>query len=180
MPLVRFLVALACALVFAAGWVLQNGHRNAALDLCPWIMQFSSYCPAWLADRTLSEMVPWTLYGLSGFGLVFLIGQVLRGSLDQPPETALAEFIQRGRDLHERCRKEGDQAVLSDIKAWIAEVTQYLRHLGHRYVVAFGEFRDVQLFASQYDTAATLEIRQRIQRLMEFAQRFSNGEAESG
>jgi len=176
MPLVRFLVAVAGALSLACGLLLQTGHLNAALDLCPWLEEFSRRCPPWVPNRTLPEFVPWTLYGLALLAMLLVLAPLLRGSLDEPPETALAQFIQRGRDLHERCRKEGDQAVMPDIKAWIADVTHYLRHLGHRYVVSFGEFADLQLFASQYDTAATLELRQRIQRLSEFAQRFRSGE----
>jgi hypothetical protein len=175
---VRLLVALLCAVACASGLVLQNGHHNAALDLCPWVEQFSGRCPPWLINQTLSEAVPWGLYALAGGGLLFIFAPLLRSALDEPPATALAQFIQRGRDLHERCRKEGDQAVQPDIKAWVADVTQYLRHLGHRYVVSFGEYGSLQPFASQYDTAATLEIRQRIQRLSEFAQRFGGPDEE--
>ena len=176
MPLLRLLIALACALTLGSAVMLQTGHRNAALDLCPWVREFSPHCPPWLIDQTLPEMVPWTLYALVAIGILFVLAPLLRTSLDEPPESALARFIQRGRDLHERCRKEGEQAVLPDIKAWITDVTRYLRHLGHRYVVSFSDFRNLDLFASQYDTAATLEIRQRLQRLDEFAQRFRNGE----
>jgi len=176
MPLLRLLIALGCTLALASAVMLQAGHRNAALDLCPWVREFSPQCPPWLIDQTLPEVVPWALYALVAAGLLFVLAPLLRSSLDEPAETALARFIQRGRDLHERCRKEGDQAVLPDINRWIADVTRYLRHLGHRYVVSFSDFRNLEVFASQYDTAATLEIRQRLYRLDEFAQRFGSGE----
>ncbi len=177
MPLLRFLIALGCTLAVTSAVMLQTGHRNAALDLCPWVREFSSPCPPWMLDQTLPEMVPWMLYALAAVGALFVLAPLARSSLDEPPESALARFIQRGRDLHERCRKEGEQAVLPDIKDWIADVNRYLRHLGHRYVVSFSDFRNLELFASQYDTAATLEIRQRLHRLNEFAQRFRSGDA---
>jgi len=175
MALVRFLVALASALLVYSGWTLQNAPRDAAFDPCPWIRQFSTVCPAWLTDPDLPSLAPKFLYLFAGLGLLFVIWPLFSGVIDQPPSSALAMYIQRGRDLHERCRKEGDQAVSRDIEAWTNEVSKFLRRLGHRYVVAFGDFRGVELFASQYDTEATREIRQRIQRLTEFAQRFNDG-----
>ena len=60
----------------------------------------------------------------------------------------------------------------SDQADEIISIVSLLRRLGHRYVLAFGDFRNIQLFASQYDTAATIELRQRLQRLEEFLQRF--------
>jgi hypothetical protein len=126
------------------------------------------------------DFLPVVLYALAGLGLLVVIWPLFQGMLDQPPATMLANFIQQGRDLHERCRQEGDEAVMPAIEAWTQEVSKFLRHLGHKYVLAFGDFRGVELFASQYDTAATLEIRQRIQRLTEFEQRFRAGEIQAG
>jgi hypothetical protein len=124
----------------------------------------------------MPDFMPYVLYALAILGALFVAAPLVRGALDQPPEIMLANFIQRGRDLHERCRREGDDAVMPAIDAWTRDVSQFLRHLGHKYVVAFGDFRGVELFASQYDTSATLEIRQRLQRLTEFQQRFQRDE----
>jgi hypothetical protein len=175
MLLLRCLVALACVLLSLSGFMLHIGPRDAAFDVCPWIERFVSPCPPWLSERSIPEAAPWALYAIACLGLLFVIWPLLQATLDRPTENTLALFIQRGRDLHERCRKEGDRAVIADINAWTDEVSKFLRRLGHRYVVSFGDFAGIQLFASQYDTAATLAIRQRIQRLSEFLQRFSNG-----
>jgi hypothetical protein len=180
MLLLRCLVALACVLLSLSGYMLQIGPRDAAINACEWVARFSNTCPAWLADRPVPEAAPWVLYTIACFALLFVIWPLFQGAFSVPPENTLALFIQRGRDLHERCRKEGDQAVIADIGAWTDEVSKFLRRLGHRYVVSFGDFHGIQLFASQYDTAATLEIRQRIQRLSEFLQRFRAGETQSG
>jgi hypothetical protein len=180
MFVLRCLVALACALLCLSGFMLQIGPRDAVLDVCPWILQFASSCPAWLAARSIPPSTPLVLYALSSLGMLFVILPLFRGFLDQPPEATLELFIQRGRDLHERCRKEGDQAVMAEIGAWTEEVSRFLRRLGHRYVVAFGDFAGIQLFASQYDTAASMEIRQRLQRLSEFLQKFRSGGGEPG
>jgi hypothetical protein len=174
MPFLRFLLAVACAALVVSGLMLQNGPRDLYFDICPWLQQAAIDCPAWVAKRPVPEFMPWILYGLAVLGLLLVLWPLIHGALDQPPETMLAQFIQRGRDLHERCRREGDEAVLPAIDAWRREASQFLRHLGHKYVIAFGDFKGVELFASQYDTAATLEIRKRIQRLTEFAQRFRN------
>src|SRR5579862_1849509 len=171
MPFFRFLVALASAAFVVSGWTLQNGPHNLYIDLCPTLQRLSLDCPAWAAKQPVPEFMPMVLYALAGLGLLFVIWPLFQGMLDQPPETMLANFIQQGRDLHERCRQEGDERVRPAIEAWTREVSQFLRHLGHKYVVAFADFRGVELFASQYDTAATMEIRQRIQRLTEFEQR---------
>jgi hypothetical protein len=179
MSLLRFLIAVGCVLLSLSGWMLQQGPRDALIDLCPWIEPLAHTCPKWLSGIPLPDSLPWALYAIAGLGLLFMAWPLFSGSLAQAPEDTLAQFIQRGRDLHARCRKEGDQAVLPDIHAWTDEVSQFLRRLGHRYVIAFGDFGSVQLFASQYDTAASLEIRQRIQRLSEFLQRFRESEGQS-
>jgi hypothetical protein len=172
MPFLRFLLALACVSLIVSGLMLQNGPHDLVVDACPWLHAASLACPAWMSPQRIPDFAPFALYALAGLGILIVISPLLRGALDQPPEITLQQFIQRGRDLHERCRKEGDPLVQPDIDAWTAEVTAFLRRLGHRYVVAFGDFRDIQLFASQYDTAATIEIRQRLHRLNEFLQRF--------
>jgi hypothetical protein len=172
MPFLRFLLALACVSLIVSGLMLQNGPHDIVVDVCPRLHQLALACPGWMSPQRVPDFTPFALYALAGLGILIVISPLLRGALDQPPATALEQFIQRGRDLHERCRKEGDQLVQPDIDAWTAEVTAFLRRLGHRYVLAFGDFRDIQLFASQYDTAATIEIRQRLHRLNEFLQRF--------
>jgi hypothetical protein len=179
MPLLRCLVALGCALLSISAFMLQNGPRDAGVDVCPWVERLVAPCPPWLNIPSIPDSVPWALYAIAGLGLLFVIWPLFSAA-SPPAEDRLTLFIQRGRDLHERCRKEGDQAVLPDIHAWIAEVSRYLRSLGHRYVVAFGDFAGIQLFASQYDTEATLEIRQRIARLSEFLQRFRDGQHQAG
>ncbi len=171
MLVTRCLILLACALLTAAGVVLQIAPHDAVSGVCRWIERMSGSCPAWVSEQNIPPVTPWVCFAMACLGLLFVTTSLFRGMVVQPPEAALAQFIQRGRDLHERCRKEGDDAVIQDIHAWTDEVSRFLRRLGHRYLVLFGDFRDVQLFASQYDTAATLEIRQRIQRLSEFAQR---------
>jgi hypothetical protein len=175
MAFVRILIALASALLVYSGWMLQNGPRDVVFDPCPWVRQFSTACPSWLSAQPIPDAAPKVMYTIAGFALLFVIWPLFAGALDQPPAEMLAQFIQRGRDLHARCRKEGDQAVMPDVEAWTHEVSRFLRRLGHRYVVAFGDLRGIQLFASQYDTDATLELRQRIHRLTEFAQRFNDG-----
>jgi hypothetical protein len=175
MALLRCLVALACVLLSLSGYMLQIGPHDVSVDACDWVVQFAGSCPPWLSQQRIPEATPWVLYGLAFFGLLFVIWPLFRGSFADPPDSALELFIQRGRDLHERCRKEGDQAVIVDINAWTEEVSKFLRRLGHRYVVSFGDFNGIQLFASQYDTATTLELRQRIARLSEFLERFRNG-----
>ena len=178
MPFLRFLVALACVSLVVSGLMLHNGPHNVVIDACPWLQQLSLNCPAWLSPQPVPEFAPQVCFGMAGLGFLFVIWPLFRGALDQPPQILLQEFIQRGRDLHERARKEGDQAVQPDIDAWNREVSSLLRRLGHRYVLAFGDFRNIQLFASQYDTAATIELRQRLQRLEEFLQRFRQPETE--
>ncbi len=172
MPFLRFLLALACVALALSGWILQHGPQDLMFDPCLAVKALSLACPGWLTPRHVPDATPFVLYGLAALGLLFVIGPLFRGALDQPPEAMLERFIQQGRDLHERCRKEGDESVQPDIDAWNDEVTGFLRRLGHRYILAFGDLRDIQLFASQYDTAATIEIRQRLQRLNEFLQRF--------
>ena len=172
----RLLIVIGCALLALSAWTLQQSPPAAALDLCPWIGQIAHDCPAWASDLRLPEYAPWGLYLLAGIGFLSVIGPLLTGSTSRPPENMLAQFIQRGRDLHERCRKEGDEAVLADVHDWSDEVARFLRRLGHRYVIAFADLGGIQLFASQYDTVTTLEIRRRIQRLTEFAERLRAGE----
>ena len=179
MPFLRFLVAAACAALVLSGLLLQNGPHDLYFDVCPWLQLAAVDCPSWAAKQPVPDFMPWILYALAALGLLFVVWPLVSGILDQPPETMLAQFIQRGRDLHERCRREGDEAMKPAIDAWTREVSQFLRHLGHKYVIAFGDFKGVELFASQYDTAATMEIRQRIQRLTEFAQRFRADGAEA-
>jgi hypothetical protein len=180
MPFLRFLVALASAALVVSGWTLQNGPHNLYFDPCLYLQQLSIACPTWAARQPVPDFMPYVLYALAILGALFVAAPLVRGALDQPPESMLANFIQRGRDLHERCRREGDEAVMPAIDAWTRDVSQFLRHLGHKYVVAFGDFRGVELFASQYDTSATLEIRQRLQRLAEFQQRFQNDRSAAG
>ena len=180
MPFLRFLVALACAALLVSGWMLQNGPHDLYIDVCPLLQQAALPCPSWAAKQPVPDFMPLVLYGFASLGALFVIWPLVSGVLDQPPETMLADFIQRGRDLHERARREGDVAVMPALDAWTREVSQFLRHLGHKYVVAFSDFKGVELFASQYDTTATLEIRQRIQRLTEFAQRFRADGVEAG
>ena len=178
MPFLRFLVALACASLIVSGLMLHNGPHDVVIDACPWLQQLSVTCPAWLQPQPIPEFAPLLCFCVAGLGFLFVIWPLFGGVLDQPPQILLEQFIQRGRDLHERCRKEGDQAVQPDIDTWNREVSDVLRRLGHRYVLAFGEFRSIQLFPSQYDTATTIELRQRLQRLEEFMQRFRQPEAE--
>jgi hypothetical protein len=172
MPFLRFLVALACASLLVSGLMLHNGPHDVVIDACPWLRQVPLDCPAWLTPQPVPVFAPLVCFCLAGLGFLFVIWPLFGGALDQPPQVLLEQFIQRGRDLHERARNEGDQAVQPDIDAWNGEVSALLRRLGHRYVLAFGDFRNIQLFASQYDTAATIELRQRLQRLEEFLQRF--------
>jgi hypothetical protein len=179
MPLLRLLVLLACVSLSLSGYLLESGPADASVDACQWLAQWLSSCPAWLSVQRIPQAAPAVLYAIAALGLLFVVWPVFQGAFAPPPENTLALLIQRGRDLHERCRKEGEQAVAADINAWIDEVAGFLRRLGHRYVVSFGDFNGIQLFASQYDTAATLEIRQRIQRLNEFLQRFRNGDSQS-
>jgi hypothetical protein len=176
----RCFVVLACGLLTALGVVLQLAPRDAALTACRWLERLSGSCPSWVSEQNIPPAAPWVCFAMAGLGLLFLISSLLSGLFVQSPEATLAQFIQRGRDLHERCRKEGDQAVMPDIHAWSDEVSKFLRRLGHRYLVLFGDFAGIQLFASQYDTAATLELRQRIQRLSEFIQKFHAGGAYRG
>src|ERR1700677_4626428 len=114
MLLLRCLVALACVLLSLSGYMLQIGPRDAAINACEWVARFSNTCPAWLADRPVPEAAPWVLYTIACFALLFVIWPLFQGAFSVPPENTLALFIQRGRDLHERCRKEGDQAVIAD------------------------------------------------------------------
>ena len=172
MPFLRLLLALACVALIASAWTLQHGPQDVVVDPCIAIRVLSLSCPGWLTPLHVPVATPFVLYALAGLGLVVVIGPLLGGVLDQPPEAMLERFIQQGRDLHERCRKEGDEQVQPDIDAWNNEVKGFLRRLGHRYVLAFGDLRDIQLFASQYDTTTTVEIRRRLQRLNEFLQRF--------
>jgi hypothetical protein len=176
----RCLVVLACGLLTALGVLLQTAPGVAVLDACRYLQRLSGTCPPWVAEQNIPPAAPWVCYAMAGLGLLFVISSLMSAAFVQPPEATLAQFIQRGRDLHERCRKEGDQAVIPDIHAWTDEVSKFLRRLGHRYLVLFGDFGGIQLFASQYDTAATLEIRQRIQRLNEFIQRFHGGGGQYG
>jgi len=180
MPFLRFLVALACAALVVSGWMLQTGPHNLYMDVCPYLQQIPIDCPAWAARRPVPDFMPVILYGLAALGGLFVLWPLIDGVLDQPPETTLAQFIQRGRDLHERCRREGDEVVMPAIDAWTRDVSNFLRRLGHKYVVSFADFKGVELFASQYDTAATREIRQRLQRLTEFEERFRGESAETG
>jgi hypothetical protein len=180
MPFLRFLMALACAALVISGWMLQNGPHDLYIDVCPVLQQAAIPCPSWAARQPLPDFMPFALYGLAALGVLFVLWPLLSGVLDQPPAVMLAEFIQRGRDLHERARREGDEAVMPALDAWTREVSQFLRRLGHKYVLAFSDFKSVELFASQYDTPATLEIRQRIQRLSEFEQRFRGDGVEAG
>src|ERR1035441_6252516 len=106
MLLLRCLVALACVLLSLSGFMLQIGPRDAAFDVCPWIERFVSPCPPWLSERSIPEAAPWALYAIACLGLLFVILPLLQATLDRPTENTLALFIQRGRDLHERCRKE--------------------------------------------------------------------------
>ena len=176
MPFLRFLVALACVSLIVSGLTLHNGPHDVVIDACPSLQQLSLACPAWLTPEPMPDYAPQLCYALAGVGLLFVIWPLFSGALDQPPQILLEQLIQRGRDLHERCRKQGDQAVQADIDAWNSHVSALLRRLGHRYVLAYGDFRNIQLFASQYDTAATIELRQRLQRLEEFLQRFRQPE----
>jgi hypothetical protein len=176
----RCLVVLTCGLLTTLGVLLQTAPGVAVLNACRWLERWSGACPSWVSERNIPPAAPWVCYAMAGLGLLFVISSLVSGLFVQRPEATLAQFIQRGRDLHERCRKEGDQAVIPDIHAWTDEVSKFLRRLGHRYLVLFGDFGDIQLFASQYDTAATLEIRQRIQRLNEFIQRFHAGSGQYG
>jgi hypothetical protein len=176
MPFLRFLVALACVSLIVSGLMLHDGPQDVVIDACPWLQRLSLECPAWLTPQPVPGSAPLICFCVAGLGFMFVIWPLFTGVLDQPPQMLLEQFIQRGRDLHERCRKEGDQAVEPDIEAWNREVSALLRRLGHRYVLAFGDFRNIQLFASQYDTPATLELRQRLQRLEEFLQRFQKPE----
>jgi hypothetical protein len=178
MPFLRFLVALACASLIVSGLMLHNGPHDVVIDACPWLQQLSVNCPAWLKPQPVPEFAPLLCFCVAGLGFLFVIWPLFGRVLDQPPQILLEQFIQRGRDLHERCRKEGDQAVQPDIDTWNREVSDLLRRLGHRYVLAFADFRNIQLFASQYDTATTIELRQRLQRLEEFLQRFRQPERE--
>ncbi len=178
MPFLRFLVALACVSLVVSGLMLHNGRHDEVIDACTWLQQLSLNCPAWLSSQPVPEFAPQVCFAVAALGFLFVIWPLFSGVLDQPPQILLEQYIQRGRDLHERCRKEGDQAVQPDIDAWSREVSASLRHLGHRYVLAYGDFRNIQLFASQYDTAATIELRQRLQRLEEFLQRFRQAEPE--
>ena len=180
MLFIRCLILLASGLLTTAGVLLDLSPRDAAVDACHWIERFSSPCPAWVSEQNIPPISPWVCYALACLGLLFVVCSLLKGVFDQPPESVLAEFIQRGRDLHERCRKEGDQAVIPEIDAWTGEVSKFLRRLGHRYFELFSDFRGIQLFASQYDTAASLEIRQRIQRLNEFMLKFPAGRRQRG
>lgn len=174
----RCLIVLSCGLLTAAGIVLQIAPGDAVLTVCRWLERWPGSCPSWLSEQNIPPAAPWVCFAMAGLGLLFVTSSLLSGLFAQPPEAMLAQFIQRGRDLHERCRKEGDQAVITDIHAWTDEVSKFLRRLGHRYLVLFGDFGGIQLFASQYDTAATLEIRQRLQRLNEFIQRFHASRAQ--
>ena len=176
MPFLRFLVALACVSLVVSGLMLHNGPHDAVIDACPWLQLLSLNCPAWLTAQPIPQFAPQACFVIAGLGFLFVIWPLFGSALDQPPQLLLEQFIQRGRDLHERCRKEGDQAVQRDIGTWNREVSSLLRRLGHRYVLAFADFRNIQLFASQYDTAATIELRQRLQRLEEFLQRFRQSE----
>jgi hypothetical protein len=171
----RCLISLACGALMALGLALQSAPGDVVMDACRWLQHWSGSCPAWLFAQNIPPAAPWVCFAMAALGLLFVVSSLLSGLFVQPPEAMLAQFIQRGRDLHERCRKEGDQAVMPDIHAWTDEVSKFLRRLGHRYLVLFGDFGGIQLFASQYDTAATLEIRQRIHRLSEFMQRFHPG-----
>jgi len=180
MLFIRCLILLACALLAAAGVILQIAPHDAVLDACLWIERLSGPCPGWVSEQNIPPAAPWVCFAMACLGLLFVASSLLGGLFVQPPEATLVQFIQRGRDLHERCRKEGDQAVIPDIHVWTDEVSKFLRRLGHRYLVLFGDFGGIQLFASQYDTAATLEIRQRIQRLSEFVQRFHAGGGQYG
>jgi hypothetical protein len=180
MLFIRCLIVLACGLLTASGVLLQTSPRDAALDACRWLERWSGSCPSWVSEQNIPPAAPWVCFAMACLGLLFVASSLLRGLFVQPPEAVLAQFIQRGRDLHERCRKEGDRAVIPDIHAWTDEVSKFLRRLGHRYLVLFGDCGGIQLFASQYDTAATLEIRQRIQRLSEFLKRFHAGGGQYG
>jgi hypothetical protein len=180
MPFLRFLVALACAALLVSGWMLQNGPHDLYIDVCPYLQQIPLECPPWAARQPVPAFAPLILYALAGLGGLFVLWPLVNGLLDQPPATMLAQLIQRGRDLHERARREGDEAVQPALEAWTRDASQFLRRLGHKYVVAFSDFKGVELFASQYDTAATREIRQRIQRLSEFADRFREDQVEAG
>ncbi|HEY6451430.1 MAG TPA: hypothetical protein VIX87_02400 [Steroidobacteraceae bacterium] len=176
----RCLVLLASGLLTISGVLLEVSPRDAAVDACHWIERLSSPCPSWVSEQNIPPISPWVCFALACLGLLFVVCSLLKGVFDRPPESVLAEFIQRGRDLHERCRKEGDQAVIPEIDAWTGEVSRFLRRLGHRYIELFSDFRGMQLFASQYDTAASLEIRQRIQRLNEFMLKFPAGRPQRG
>jgi hypothetical protein len=172
MPLLRLLVALASVALLASGWLLQHDAGQLFFDACPSLQQLSVPCPPWAGRQPVPEFMFIVCYVLAGLGAVFAAWPLVDGLLDRPPEAVLAEFIQRGRDLHERCRREGEDAVRPAIDEWTREVAQFLRRLGHKYVVAFGDYHGVELFASQYDTAVTREIRQRLARLTEFEARF--------
>jgi len=180
MPFLRFLVALACAALVVSGWMLQTGPHNVYIDICPYLQQIPVECPSWAAKRPVPDFMPLILYGLAALGALFVVWPLIEGALDQPPGTALEQLIQRGRDLHERCRRDGDEAARPAIEAWTRDVSQFLRRLGHKYVVAFADFKGIELFASQYDTPATREIRQRLQRLTEVAERFRDNSVEAG
>lgn len=171
MPALRILVALASVTLIVSGWIIQHGSGTLYFDPCPYLQQLSMACPAWAARQPLPEFMPWVCYASAALGILLAVWPLVAGALDRPPAVRLAELIQQGRDLHERCRQEGDEAMRPAIDAWTGEVGQLLRRLGHRYVVAFDDYGGVELFASQYDTPVTREIRQRLARLSEFESR---------
>ncbi len=173
MAFARFLLTIACVALAIAERMLQNDPRGTTLDACRWIARLPLPCPSWAAAAPIPDYAPWALYAVAGFGLLALLRRQFSGVTQEAPRAALAGFIQRARDLHEKCLKHGDRERLAEIVAWKREATRFLRRLGRPYVQAFDDPR-VPLFPSQYDTPATLELRRRIQRLSEIAQRLGS------
>src|SRR5579863_9174627 len=102
MPFLRFLFALACTALIVLGWKLQHAPQDLLLDPCVALRALGASCPGWLSPQRVPDSAPFVLYALAGLGLLWVIGPLFSGALDQPPEAMLERFIQQGRDLHER------------------------------------------------------------------------------
>jgi hypothetical protein len=127
----RCLVVLACGLLTTLGVLLQTAPGVAVLNACRWLERWSGACPSWVSERNIPPAAPWVCYAMAGLGLLFVISSLVSGLFVQRPEATLAQFIQRGRDLHERCRKEGDQAVRpmrsrNSCAGWVIDTWCYL------------------------------------------------------